>query len=130
MAIIKQYHKDTNTTYVYESISYWDAEKQQSRSKRRVIGKLDPETGEIVPTGKRGRRKDPEQKAPKAPAEGSPAQDGLEALRSQIRRQQIEISTLKEQAYSLAEENRRLRASLSKAGMLAEKLRDVCSITD
>ena len=27
MAIIKQYHKDTDTTYVYESISYWDPEK-------------------------------------------------------------------------------------------------------
>ena len=27
MAIIRQYHKDTDTTYVYESISYWDAEK-------------------------------------------------------------------------------------------------------
>ena len=50
MAIIKQYHKDTDTTYVYESVSYWDAEKGQSRSKRRVIGKLDPVTGEIIPT--------------------------------------------------------------------------------
>jgi len=54
MAIVKQYHKDTDTTYVYESVSYWDEEKKQSRSKRRVIGKLDPETGEIIPTGKRG----------------------------------------------------------------------------
>ena len=35
MALIKQYHKDTDTTYVYESISYWDEEKKQSRSKRR-----------------------------------------------------------------------------------------------
>ena len=42
MALIRQYHKDTDTTYVYESISYWDEEKKQSRSKRRVIGKLDP----------------------------------------------------------------------------------------
>ena len=31
MAIIKQYHRDTDTTYVYESTSYWDAEKGQSR---------------------------------------------------------------------------------------------------
>ena len=57
MAIIKQYHKDTDTTYVYESESYWDAEKRQSRSRRKVIGKIDPATGEIVPTGKRGRKK-------------------------------------------------------------------------
>ena len=57
MAIIKQYHKDTDTTYVYDSTSYWDAEKGQSRSKRKLLGKLDPKTGEIIPTGQRGRKK-------------------------------------------------------------------------
>ena len=57
MAIVKQYHKDSDTTYVYESTSYWDAEKGQSRSKRKVIGKVDPVTGEIVPTGGKGRKK-------------------------------------------------------------------------
>ena len=54
MAIIKQYDRDTDTAYVYESTSYWDPVKKQSRSKRRVIGKVDPITGDIVPTGKRG----------------------------------------------------------------------------
>ena len=78
MALIKQYHKDTDTTYVYESISYWDEEKKQSRSKRRVIGKLDPETGEIIPTGKRGRK-------PKAAA-GTPADIPAQLLRKEIRR--------------------------------------------
>ena len=57
MAIIKQYHKDTNTTYVYESESYWDPELKQSRSRRTCIGKIDPKTGEMIPTGKRGRKK-------------------------------------------------------------------------
>jgi len=57
MAIIKQYHKETGITYVYESVSYWDPDKKQSRSKRKMIGKLDPETGDIIPTGKIGRRK-------------------------------------------------------------------------
>ena len=57
MAIIKQYHKDTDTTYVYESESYWDPELKQARSKRHCIGKIDPDTGEIVPTGRRGKKK-------------------------------------------------------------------------
>lgn len=57
MAIIKQYHKDTDTTYVYESESYWDPVLKQARSKRTCIGKVDPATGEIIPTGKRGRKK-------------------------------------------------------------------------
>lgn len=56
MAIIKKYNKDNNTTYVYDSVSYWDKEKQQPRSKRKLIGKIDPETGEIVPTAGRGRK--------------------------------------------------------------------------
>ncbi len=57
MAIIKQYHKDTDTTYVYSSESYWDPDLKQSRSKRTCIGKIDPATGEMIPTGKRGRKK-------------------------------------------------------------------------
>ena len=56
MAIIKQYHKDTDTTYVYESESYWDPELKHARSKRHCIGKIDPDTGEIIPTGKRGKK--------------------------------------------------------------------------
>ena len=56
MAIIKKYNKDNGTTYVYESVSYWDKEKQQPRSKRKLIGKLDPVTGEVVPTNGRGRK--------------------------------------------------------------------------
>ena len=55
MAIIQQYHKDTDTTYVYESESYWVPELGQSRSRRKCIGKIDPATGEIVPCGKRGK---------------------------------------------------------------------------
>lgn len=57
MAILKVYNKKRDITYVYDSYSYWDKEKQQPRSKRKLIGKVDPVTGEIVPTGKHGGRK-------------------------------------------------------------------------
>ena len=57
MAIINQHDKRSGITYVYESKSYWDKEKQQSRSKRTLIGRRDPGTGEIVPTDGRGRRR-------------------------------------------------------------------------
>ena len=51
------YKKAKNgTTYVYDSVSYWDKDLKQPRSKRKLIGKLDPDTGEIVPTGKKGPR--------------------------------------------------------------------------
>lgn len=56
MAIIKKYNAKYNTTYVYDSVSYWDKELKQPRSKRKLIGKIDPVTGEIVPTAGRGRK--------------------------------------------------------------------------
>lgn len=51
-ATVRQTNKLTGITYVYESVSYWDKTKQQSRAKRVCIGKVDPETGNIVPTRK------------------------------------------------------------------------------
>jgi hypothetical protein len=56
MAIIKQYDKRSGITYVYESKSFWDKEKKTSRAKRTLIGRFDPESGEIVPTDGRGRK--------------------------------------------------------------------------
>lgn len=55
--IVFQTDKRSGITYAYESISYWDKEKQQSRSKRTLIGRLDNKTGEIVPTDGRMRKK-------------------------------------------------------------------------
>ena len=57
MSLIKHLDKRNGITYVYESTSYWDKEKKQPRSRRTLIGRLDPETGEIVPTDGRGKRR-------------------------------------------------------------------------
>ena len=50
MGIIFQTNKTTGITYAYENESYWDKDKQQSRAKRRLIGRF--ENGKIVPTRK------------------------------------------------------------------------------
>ena len=68
MALIKHLDKRSGITYVYESESYWDKEKKQPRSRRKLIGRLDLETGEIVPTDGRGRRRQS--------STGSPAKSG------------------------------------------------------
>ena len=53
-AIVYQTNKKTGVTYAYESISYWDKDKQQSRAKRKCIGRVDSGTQKIiVPTRKR-----------------------------------------------------------------------------
>lgn len=63
MAIVTQTDKRSGITYAYETEYYWDKTKKQSRSKRVCVGKVDPISGEIVPT--RGRSKKGELKTPK-----------------------------------------------------------------
>ena len=63
-AIVYQTNKKTGITYVYESLSFWDQEKKQSRAKRKCIGKLDPETKAIIPTKKRTAASDKAKRGP------------------------------------------------------------------
>ncbi|MBR3242017.1 MAG: hypothetical protein IKF90_04855 [Parasporobacterium sp.] len=51
-SIVYQTDKKTGIKYAYESTSYWDKEKKQPRSRRKYLGKVDPETGEIIPCKK------------------------------------------------------------------------------
>jgi hypothetical protein len=55
MGIIFQTDHRVGITYAYESKSYWDKEKKQPRSHRKLIGRVDESTGAIVPT--RGRKR-------------------------------------------------------------------------
>ena len=128
MAIVKQYHKDTDTTYVYESTSYWDSEKGQSRSKRRVIGKIDPATGEIVPTGQRGRTKkeDTSPAQPVASAIPGPASDP--ETRKLILGLELTVTNLRKRVSELESENQQYKDILNKAASLSEKITSACSV--
>ena len=80
MHYVKSKDKRTGITYVYESESYWDKEKQQPRAHRKLIGKLDEETGEIVPTDGRGRkRKDWPKEASSVSADAATTADAISA---------------------------------------------------
>ena len=67
MRIVYQINKKTGITYAYENEPYWDKEKQQSRAKRKLIGKVDPETGEIVPTRTYRKKEKPVADSPAKP---------------------------------------------------------------
>lgn len=123
MAIVKQYHKDTNTTYVYESTSYWDSKKGQSRSKRKVIGKIDPVTGEIIPTGGRGRKK----KA--AVVSGADADTSKEIIRlnEMVASLQKEKTDLAAENAALRQENLQLAGRNDKLASAVRKISSICS---
>ena len=81
-------------TYAYENKAFWDPELKRSRSKRKLIGRVDKETGEIVPTDGRCKKRSPSYQGdddryqmPKTMTE----------MRAEIRRLLAENAALKEQ---------------------------------
>lgn len=103
-SVVYQTNKQTGITYAYESVSYWDKEKKQPRSKRKYLGRVDPETKEII------RKNDK-----KNSAEMVVGSVDLQALRKEIEKKDKIISDLQK---SLEEANERY-------GSLAEKVRAV-----
>ena len=112
MAIINLYNKKLNVTYVYDSVSYWDKDLKQPRSKRKLIGKRDPVTNEIIPTSGRGRRNNTDASASEKQSAHSDSyadlkyEKCLEAIREKD-------ATIQEQKKQIADLQSRLRACLS-----------------
>ena len=94
MAIIKQYDKRSGITYVYDSKSYYDKEKKCSRAKRTLIGKLDPETGEIIPTDGRnkGAKSKPDSSSPEVNRDKR-----IQELEDENRQLKLQITALKKE---------------------------------
>lgn len=109
MSIVKHKDKRNGVTYVYESESYWDKEKKAPRNRRTLIGKIDEETGEIIPTGKRGRKKDSSVSTPSnAPSDNEHSE--LVALLSE--KDKI-IASLKKENEKLQKEREEISAKLA-----------------
>ncbi len=112
MAIVKVHNKARNITYVYESVSYWDKELKQPRSHRKLIGRIDSVTGDIVPTGKRS-------KPDAAVAAPSHSDTDYKAMYEQalvtIAQKDALIAELRSQLNALESDNRSCRCSMRKA---------------
>ena len=107
MSIVKLKDKRTGTTYVSESESYWDKEKKQPRSRRKLIGKLDEETGEIVPTGKSRRKKVSERRQ-----EGSGSPEPVTEYVRVIAEKEEQIRSLKAENRALLKEKQDILKTL------------------
>jgi hypothetical protein len=103
MAIIHQLDKRSGITYAYESHSYWDKEKKMSRAKRVLIGRVDTETGEIIPTDGRGRKS----KEEKEEVEKADLKKLCEKLRKKCAAQDVLIEALKTEIAKLEGRGRR-----------------------
>lgn len=96
MGIVYQTDKRSGITYAYENQSFWDSELKRSKSKRKLIGRVDPETKEIIPTDGRCKKRSPSY---------TPDPDGYEMPKT--------VKELKEEVRRLLKENAALKQQLS-----------------
>lgn len=102
MAIIKQFDKRSGITYVYDSKSYYDKEKKCSRAKRTLIGKIDPDTGEMIPTD--GRNKGAKSK-PDSVSPDINKDKRIQELEDENRQLILQISALKKELERIQNSN-------------------------
>ena len=112
MAIVKVHNKARNITYVYESVSYWDKELKQPRSHRKLIGRIDPVTGDVVPTGKRGKS---DASAVTTPHSDTDYKVLYEQALAAIAQKDTIIAGLRSQLAAAENDNRNFRRSMKKA---------------
>ena len=109
--IVYQTNKKTGVKYAYESISYWDKEKNQPRSKRKYLGRVDPETNEIIRSS--GRKTHSEDS-------GAANDSGLEKLHQEIARKDEMIQELRQE----------LKEEKKKTEKLLKTLQQIRKLTD
>lgn len=108
--IVYQTNKKTGVKYAYESVSYWDKEKNQPRSKRKYLGRVDPVTNEIIPSNGRGSH---------SVETAVPADSGLERLHEEIAKKDRTIAELREELKEQKKQGEELKKTLQKIQALA-----------
>lgn len=110
MSIVRQYNKKTDTVYIYQSISYYRPDKKRCYYKRKLLGKEDPETGKLIPTGPKGKHSN--HRAPESEMETLPiAPQGPKQSGDMIPAESID--SLKAQNASLREAYITLQAQIN-----------------
>ena len=115
MPIVK-YKNQSGVTYAYEQTSMYDPEKKQSRPIRKYLGKVDPETGEIISTkGKRGR-------PPKQQTDMDSGTAAQQDFRSMYEQKCRELEKLQGELSAATEENNIPKARIREFGQMISSI--------
>jgi len=110
-SIVYQVDKKTGAKYAFESVSYWDKDKKQPRSKRKYLGKVDPETGDIIPS--RGRSSHSEEN-------NSLDAEEMQALHNEIREKDKTREELRREIEDLTAKNKELLSIVKQIRVMVE----------
>ena len=111
-SIVYWTNKKNGNVYAYSSESYWDKEKKAPRSRRTYLGRVDPETGEII---KGTRRAQAQAKVIKEKKIEDIENDVIRDLREQIEQ-------LQEKNSKLEAEVREYKSKYQRARQLAQAI--------
>ena len=114
MAIIKQLNKKTGITYVYESHSYRDKDTKQPKSRRKLIGRIDDATGDIVPTRTR-----------KKPDILTTSCENGEDITTGNHKTSVSLDIIQEKDTLITEQRRQISKLLKEKTELAKKLEEL-----
>ncbi len=133
MAIVKCRDPRSGIMYVYTSDGYYDEAQGKYRYKRKCIGKIDPETGETVPTGpKGGNRKKKIDSPPINDGNTEPGKPGRKPKKepspeyartfAQMEELKAENFQLRQQVLALENDRKQLQKKLDRIKKQAEQL--------
>lgn len=118
MTIVKYTHSN-GQTYAYRSEPYYDPIKKGSRPKRTYLGRVDPTSGEIIPSsGKRGRPR----KSPPEP-QNLDYRELYEKTKATLEDREREASSLRLSYAKLQSEHAKCVAQLQRSKALMERIR-------
>ena len=111
------YHKDRDgRVYAYSSEYYWDKEKGQPRSKRTYLGRVNPETGEIM----RGRQNGKNYKEKRAGPVSAAQEPEIQRLQEALASKDAELAELKQTVKSM-------KSQFSVTARSLQKIADIAS---
>jgi hypothetical protein len=116
MSLVRYTNKKTGVVTVYKSTSHYDPETKQSRPIRKYLGRVDPETGKLIPSTKR-KKKEP------ASVAGQSTDDYMIALQEKIRECEQKNQRIKELEAEIA----RLRSSMSRIATASRSIMEISS---
>ena len=116
MSIVRYTNKKTGVVTLYESTSHYDPETKQSRPIRKYLGKLDPETGELIPSKKRKKKEE------QPPAGSSDLQ-----LKNALQEKTRECLEKERRIRELEEELQKLRSSMSRIITASRSILEISS---
>lgn len=116
MSIVRYTNKKTGTVTLYESTSHYDPETKQSRPIRKYLGKLDPETGELIPSKKRKKKE-----------EQPPSGSSDLKLRNALHEKTRDCMEKERRIRELEEELVKLRSSMSRIAIASRSIMEISS---